>query len=458
SVVTDSLRYNFLATRIGADSVLAEVILPDRTFSKRWRIEVELGTQPPTPATLVLDVHHDLDPGTVNLSWERPAPAITFRPLARFVVGVSEEKLTSLEDWDNVVIIEELEVVPEQEGYIRRYDFRDHPQISPGQEVWFYVRVLDVAGVWSALGADQDIRITEPYSISGFIYDTAGNDLLGILVSYGCETCKDITDSNGYFELGPFRDIDRYDLTVTDDGVFTAGIGDFYDFVRDTVSVDTEQPLSFTLIRNWGIDNDCGDHHNGDFLDYLRHMTNTDRDLNDRPGRILQRWPEYPLFVYIEDAMSSDGTFSLSAAADTALSWWNSRMGETYFIETSDSLGADIAIDFTDGLPWIGIAEIVDPIGGRINVHIPVRMRIRVKQNMATEVSAIEVLLHELGHALCLGEHSFCDGTVHLMNSDPSGITQARYPESPINDDEVHAVNAIRHLPLSINMSSFIKE
>jgi len=458
SVVTDLLRYNFLAAKIGADSVLAEVVLADSIFSKRWSIEVQLGSQPPTPATLVLNVNHDLEPGTVNLTWERPAPAITYRPLARFVVGVNDEKLTNLEDWNSVVVLDEVEFVPDQEGYIRRYDFRDHPEIAPGQEAWFYVRVQDIAGVWSALGQEQDIRITTPYSVTGYVNDTYGNALRDILISFGCDTCKTITDSSGYFELGPFRDIDRYDLIVTDDGVITAGIGDFYDYVRDTVSVDTEQPLRLTLIRNWGIDNDCGDLHNGDFLDYLKHMTNTDRDLNDRPGRILQKWAEYPLFVYIEDAMSNNGLFSLSAAADTALSWWNSRMGETYFIETSDSLGADIEIDFTDGLAWIGIAEIVDPISGRINVQIPRRMRIRVKQNMATEASAIEVLLHEIGHALCLGEHSFCDGTIHLMNSDPSHIIEARYPESPIHDDETHAVNAIRHLPLSIDMDNYLKD
>lgn len=458
SIQANARTFLYEASHVGLDSLRAAVVLPDSTAEKQWMIRVTLGGGEVTPPVRSLVVDHDLTPSSLVLTWNLPAEAITPRPLARFFIGLSYTELSSEADWENGTMLDTVAVIPGAVGYQRRYGAGEYPALQPGAEVWLAIRAEDEAGVVSALGNVQRIRITSPYWLDGFVRDDAGLPLGGKIVSYGCDICKVYTQPDGSFRLGPFRDIDRYILTVTDDGFGTAGIGDYYDFVSDTVSVWSPQPLSLYLITAWGLDDGCGSAHGGDFLDYLRYMTQTNRDLNDRPGRILLKWEEYPLQVYVQEALNVDETFSLDALADTALAWWNDRLGEDYFVKVPTPEEADLEVLFMGMPPHNpGKTDVVEPPSA-LNVVIPIRVHVRISHRLTNEERALEVILHELGHALCLGGHSQCPSTAHLMNAGPIGIIQARLPLSPINDDEVRAARAVRVLPQGIHMDHYSHE
>ncbi|MFH1842877.1 MAG: hypothetical protein ABIF77_06690 [bacterium] len=418
SVVSNSLHFTYSADYPGSDSLSATVILPERTLHRMWRIQVN-GVLLPPPVR-ALDPFHGSAPASLELSWVSPNPQLIHNPVARYLVGVSPVQMTSPDDWFHAVIIDEVDKIPGQVRYWGYYDFMDHPSITPGQDIWIVVRVEDTVGGLSEFGHQEPWRLSAPYHITGEVLDSFGDPLPDILVNYGCDTCQTITDLEGRFTLGPLRNLDAHMVRVSDDGVHNYSTGEYYDVTHGPVDSGTISLLRFRLLRARSLAEECGISYDREFLTYFRHITLTDRDLNDRPERTLMKWEHYPLMVFREDVLNSSGTFSLGAVTDTALTWWNRRLGEDSFLTTDDRDTADLVVVFPDGMAWLGVTEIIEPIGGRINVHVPEKMQIRMKRNLQQEIATLEIMLHELGHALCLG------GTQLLCKWSPSHELQSR--------------------------------
>ncbi len=465
SLLSTQATYLYRATRIGEDSLCATVAFADSTVSKNWRIRVVLGSAGLTPPVHDLRAGPGETPGSILLIWDQPALMITPRPLAHYLVGVSASEFSSVDEWPQVTIIDSVPDVAGHYQYRMLYDDGDYPVLVPGEDRWIAVRVEDEAGVLSNLSAVRHLKITSPYWLRGVVRDNAGDPLTGMLVDYGCDTCKTLTDGVGEFELGPFRDIDKYVLQVRDDAQGTGEIGDFYDLLTDTLSAESPSPLGIFLIHNYGLEDICdGVYNGGDFLTYFRKSTRTNVVFNDRPNHKLFKWEEYPLSVHIHQTMNEDSTFAMDDVARQALADWNGRMGETYLVEVADPDQAQIGIEFTDsGLcsGCIGETTLEEPANYNLSEVIPERVLIRVKVSLHDSTSTREIILHELGHALLLSEHCDCGtyGNIrHIMHQPPSGIIGDRLGDWPISIDEMHAVRAIRNLPQGQDMSRYLLE
>ena len=288
---------------------------------------------------------------------------------------------------------------------------------------------------------------------------------MGVLVDYGCDTCKTLTDGVGEFEFGPFRDIDQYVLHVRDDAQGTGEIGEFYDLKSDTLSAESPSPLALYLIHTYGLEDVCdGFYDGGDFLTYFRKSTRTNVIFNNRPNHRLFKWENYPLKVHIHETMNEDGTFAMDEVAREALANWNGRMGEDYLVEVADPGQAQIRIEFSDsGLcpGCLGQAILEEPAGYQMSEVIPERVLIRVKISLVDSTHTQEIILHELGHGLLLSEHCDCGSygnIMHVMHQPPTWVIRDRYPDWPISIDEMHAVRAIRNLPQGQDMSRYLLE
>jgi len=465
SLLTTGTNFLYQGIRIGTDSLCANVTMPDTTYSKNWRIWVDAENATLPPLVPQQTVGHGPVPSSIVVTWVQPSPHSVPRPLQRYYVGINYNAMVTDANWDEALIIDTVEHLPGQTiGYSRTYNADQMVEILPGQEVWVGVRVEDQAGLLSPLSESLSILITLPYSLQGYVRDDQGHPLHGVIVDYGCDTCKTATDVNGWFELGPFRDIDKYVFTTIsqNENSHPDTVDAYYDFQTDSLEVETPQPLEIMLIGRRGLDPGCtDDQYSGDFLSYLRQMTRTDRILTIRPNYDLLKWDSYPLNVYVNAALNLDETFAMDSLAVEALAIWNEKMDEDYFVQVDQVELADIEIIFTmQGLyPNHGLTEIMNEGRRyRINEVIPQKMHVLVLQSLNEPEYTLEVILHELGHALCMGDHSYCGDLVHLMWGTPGGIIAARWPESPINDDEAAAVRVIRYLPQATPMNQYISE
>jgi hypothetical protein len=460
SILTFETNYLYRGQILGRDSLSAKVELSGGTYGKQWQIEVEAGSAPLPPAVPGLSFRHGIGPGDIEVSWTLPPPSATPRPLLRYLVKLSHSGPLSEANWATASLLESVPHVPGQGGYLRVYDDLDYPVIQPGEEAWLAVRVEDVSGMLSPLGTVRRLRITEPYWLEGFLHDDTGVPLNDVIVDYGCDTCKTTTELDGSFILGPFRDVDKFLLT-------TRSSNQYYDFQTDSVSVETPQPLQIILINRWGIDPDCASsEYDGEFLSFLRKMTRTDDGAGNPDRVLLWKWDNYPINVFIFDAMNDAGTFSFGPLTRIALAAWNEKLGETYFLEVSQQAEADMLIQFTnvDMGGFLGLTEITEPSGNwRINEVIPQKMMISLRKNLNDENLVVEVLLHELGHSLCMGAHSNCndDSTpIHIMSIPFVRIMEQHGGSAveAISEDEKNAVRCIRNLPQGTPMNRFFVE
>lgn len=465
SVLVVDQEYYYEGLYPGPDSLCAIVTLPDAVYHKEWRIWVDSQNADLPPVVPDQAVTLGPTPGSIIVSWTQPPAAVLPRPLANYLVAVRQDSSFTEADWDEAVILEQVDHVPGPAiGYARTYDDGEFPDIVAGEQVMVAVRARDVAGLLSPLESALRIRVSAPYSLRGYVRKDTGEPLPGVIVDYGCDTCRTATDLAGWFELGPFRDVDEYVITTLSRDVNSGPeiIDAYYDFRSDTLGVDSPQPLAITLISRWGMDPDCASSFYGDdFLTYFMQITRTDQAFTGRPNQKLLKWDSYPIAVYVHQATSDDGSYELGPIGIQAITMWNEKMPEDYFFQVDQPEIADMEIIFTNtGMGTNhGIAQIVN--GGiiyKINEVIPDKMHVKVRTNLTNPRYTLEVLLHEIGHGLCLGAHSNCASLVHLMGAAPSGIINANWPDSPINDDEAHAVQAIRYLPQGTPMDRFIVE
>jgi len=259
---------------------------------------------------------------------------------------------------------------------------------------------------------------------------------------------RTLTDADGHYRTYLLPLNQAVTLDFSDDGLGVPGTGTWYDVRYVWRAIDG--PIrNATLIPVAPLDSDCASvRYQGEFLNFLRDMTATDPAYYPRLDYITARWLELPITVHVADAWNEDETFAYHVLADSALAIWNQRLGQDYFERVAAPDTAELLVFFSnDNLGGnIGATRITDPPQATLNLDIPSRMSIQVRRDLHQPTFAFEILLHELGHALCVGQHSKCAAGTHLMQSNPARIIAARWPDSPISDDEVRLIHTLYRL------------
>jgi hypothetical protein len=471
TILATGLTYVYAAVRAGRDSLRAEVPGAE-AGSKDWRISVEsaYGDRPAPVSGLTAVI--GACPGTLRVNWWRAAPELNPLPVVRYLVALRHDAPLTELNWDAAEFLEEVPSLEATVGY--GYDYAG---LAGGDTVWVGVRAEDEAGRLSPLELAPRIRVAGAYRITGTTVGLDGEPLDGILVSVGeAPELRTITTGNGSFNLpGPagclagFRDIDRYVLTLRDET--GPEIGMYYDIRTDTLSAAGAYPRPMLLVAartpqgDPALDPSCGAlDYGGNFLTFLKLMTFIGAGGKTR----LYRWDHYPIRYWVqstEDWLAPCG-FKMGPLALAAAAAWNVRLGGTFFESTLDSLAADLKIIFRTVHHVYGFTNIVVPYNAAINTAVPIRMEMRLNRDFNYLEYAQGVVLHEFGHALCIGNHSEC-GDLHIMTYSAHDVPLSPGPEwipgldtqgemeAAISDDEVRLVRYIRNLPQGINMNQY---
>ncbi len=468
TILATGLSYTYAAVRAGLDSLRAEVPGAE-AVAKDWRITVEsvYGDRPAPVSGLTAVI--GACPGTLRVNWWRAAPELNPLPVVRYLVALRHDvPLTEL-NWDAAEFLVEVPSLEATAGYVYAY-----AGLAGGDSVWAGVRAEDEAGRLSPLEVAPRVRVAGAYRITGTAVGLGGEPLDGILVSVGeAPELKTITAGDGSFTLpGPtgclagFRDIDRYVLTLRDE----AGpeIGTYYDIRTDTLSAAGPYPRTMLLVAaktpqgDPALDPYCSASvYGGEFLAFLKRMTFTDVVSSAR----LYRWDHYPIRYWVQSTADwlTPGGFEMGPLVYAAASAWNARLGGAFFESTEDSVAADLKVIFRN-FEYFGLVTIVDPPGATIDKVVPIRMQMQLRRDFNYLGSAQGVVLHEFGHALCIGSHSEC-GDLHIMKyaahyvplppAIPGLDTQGEM-EAAISDDEVRLVRYIRNLPQGVNLNQYL--
>jgi hypothetical protein len=471
TILATGLTYVYAAVRAGRDSVRAEVPGAE-AGSKNWRISVEsaYGERPAPVSGLTAVI--GACPGTLRVNWWRAAPELNPLPVVRYLVALSHDAPLTELNWDAAEFLEEVPSLEATAGY--GYDYAG---LAGGDSVWVGVRAEDEAGRLSPLELAPRVRVTGAYRITGTTVGLDGEPLGGILVSVGeAPELKGYTDGLGRFTLpGPagcltgFRDIDRYVLTLRDEP--GSAIGTYYDVRTDTLSAAGTYPRTMLLVAaktpqgDPALDSNCAAPvYGGEFLTFLKRMTFIDAGGSTR----LYRWDHYPIRFWVQPTADwrAPCGFEMGPLAHAAAAAWNARLGGTFFENTQDSLAADLKIIFRN-FDSYGLVTIVEPSGATIGKVVPIRMQMQLFRDFNYLEHAQGVVLHEFGHALCIGNHSEC-GDLHIMrigsHDVPLSPGQEWIPgldtqgemEAAISDDEVRLGRYIRNLPQGINLNQYL--
>jgi hypothetical protein len=461
-LLSEGREFLYTAAAAGADSVTAVVTVGGSTYRHTWRISVAAEPELLPPEVVDLQAAHGEQPGEVVLTWSRPAAGDLPHPLESYRVAVSYDGPIGEPEWSSAEPLPPVAII--DTGFLYRVVFdSEHDGLQAGEHAWFAARARDVDGRLSPLAErdNVDLRISAPYEIEGYVVDDSGAPVRNATVSYrsDCIECRTTTTVAGYFRVGPFRDFDKVLFTTLtrDDEPSQPDLPSYYDLIAhpdrtDSVGVTTAQPVNLMLIKRHGITSDCGSYYDGAFMTYLTSMTFTNGTLD---GNIhMYRWSDYPVPVWIPPAINRQGTLDLQATALAAVDIWNDLMGEDYLSLAADSLSAGIEFRFEKyGGSLDGKTEIIVPSGHpQLNTVVPQRTRIWIADDLQG-VYALEVTLHEIGHALGLGNHSLCPNGVHLMNASPSGMISAG--GDTIHVDERRAIRCVRYLPQAFPMTGY---
>ncbi len=320
----------------------------------------------------------------------------------------------------------------------------------PGAEVWVAVRAVDDLGQMSLIGDIGYTVTTTGWWLNGVVLDERSQVLPGIIVASVEPQTSTNTENSGTFRLGPFRNIDRVVLTTNSSNAPISGWYDFESVELDSVS---GRDLAIRLITRHTLDVDC-DLYDGQFLNYFRVMTRTLDDIVDPEAAQLRRFENFPLRAYVPDFVNGQDV-DYGAAAEFAMAFWDSVMGEPYFTPTSDQSEAQVIFTFDNSSPNLfGEARLLEPAapGVKLGDVIPEVTEVYLRSDFSTAKFTKEVALHELGHILGLLAHSGCLISGHLMTVGASGSLSN---ENPIHPDEQNAVRTLRYLPQSIDMGSY---
>ncbi|MEN8008571.1 MAG: hypothetical protein ABFS42_16300 [Candidatus Krumholzibacteriota bacterium] len=397
----------------------------------------------------LVNLEHSPHPGEVEVSWWIISWATI--PIEEYQVAFSLDGPITEANWDQARILGQY---PHRKGQVVfRELFGATDGMVQGTETWFAVRARDIMGNLTPLKESPRLVTTTEWWVEGRVRDSKERTIAGILVRSPPTGATALSDPDGAFRLGPFRNIDRIKL-VAEDG--SSG-QEWYGFTsgpiwnRSGSAGVTEHDIF--LIPRQSIEPACILHHN-EFLTYLRFMTFTSARDDIPRASILHRWDHYPLTVFIPPRVNDAGV-RLDDGALAALLVWNDVMGEEYFVRTDQRAGADIEFEFEEMQIFYGKVSLLLPAytGAKLGRVIPEKMRVSINPVLPDFQKVTEVALHELGHTLGLIVHATCPAPGYIMGI--VGGFGALDRAEPIHLDERRAVEYIRYLPQGQDMNRY---
>lgn len=443
TIVGSAREYTYLASLVGRDTLRVRAESAETPRDYFWVIDVapEPQTAPPTVPSAAADPGPD--PSQVVFSWTRVS--VSTYPIVDYVIAVSYSGPVTPQNWDAASVLGNVPHIPGRVGYNATFD-GDHDHLVPGAEAWFAIRARDDRGQLSTGVTSRSTRITTEWWINGRVIDDAGNPLATVSVRSLVPGRSGNSEGTGRFRLGPYRSIDSVTVKTTSD------VG-YYDLTtaRLNSSVDIERDL--VLPGKYGVDSRCTA-YGGDFLDYLRDMTNTEPSAADTAASRLWKWDHYPVSVFLPDSVTATGRH-LDDLTREMMELWNTKMGETYLVPAASPASADVCVTWMPDISsGYGEAGLELPVGGVLGTVVPIRMRVKIAAVITEDAFFKEVALHEFGHVLGLVDHSFfCTDAHHLMLNGGAG-GNLLLPD-PIHPDEIRAVRTIRRLAQGVDMRSY---
>jgi hypothetical protein len=401
----------------------------------------------------------------------------------RYLVGVAYDTPLTEPGWPGDAI---LRAVPHNDSVLGyAIDEVDLPQ---GRVAHIGVRAEDDQGRLSPLSTTLTARVPAAWWLNGRLVDPDGDPVGGISVSVGdAIEYRTVSAPDGRFSLpradlapGGFRDLDKFVLTVRDE-LEPDRVGRWYDIRTDSLGAAAGYPLALLMVPGrdeFGeplLQPQCGpittyrntvpgpDYNAQEFLLYLRSVTNTSSLSQPR----LMKWGAYPVRWWLRSPATNTDGVDFRPLFQAAMAAWNEALGDAYFVEAADSAGADLRIS-VEGLPepFNGITKITEPFYGGINSLVPTRMQVLVARDLVVIEYAAGVILHELGHALCIGGHGECEEALQIMRAGARNIPTPN-PAPPyyqtwqsnmvaaIAAEERLVARLVRLLPQYVNMHQY---
>jgi hypothetical protein len=363
-------------------SVSAVVSDGDVTLSRQWRVR---GTVAPPPAVRILGITPLPEFGEVSVGW-LPGADAALRPLDSYEVRASLSPFENDDAWDAAG---ERQLVTAPPGPVRRLT-----TTLSGLEAgtWHVaVRGRDSRGRLSALSGAAPVRIVDRRVAVTVMDAVTRIPLVGMSVSVG--GIKGETDASGQFVLDGCAH-EEFELLI-DDGQGD-GLGGYYDYA----GVHTFGQIVVPLIPDVPIASDSYP----DFQTMYRHLT-TVRGIPD--GERTRRW-ELPLNVHVPPY--SNGGLDYRSTILTALDDLERVFRRDLFtlVDRPPAVGLRIVYDGSTHADRYGFESFTPD-------YFPERARITFRTHYAEgHLDGFRrVVLHELGHALGLINHS--PDTSHLM-------------------------------------------
>ncbi len=457
--VGEGSSYHYQSGAVGVDTLTVVTVLDGKEGSRDWLITVLPSVSllpPPVPDVGIQDGEAPMD---VVVSWHWINHSAF--PIVDYLVAGSYEGPITTENWDEAMFLGTFPQVPGQAGYTALFTAEEDGML-PDTVIWIAVRGRDDHGQLSPIAEISQHTISFAWWIEGTVYDTEMTALPEIIIDYGCGSCRVNTDVNGFYRVGPFKNVDSVDIYTLSRNVDQEGVPftSWYDFQADTFVYDEEgNTHDLMLITRYGTDDQCLTYDH-EFLLFLRRMTLTDMTTYLRPNFRLFKWEEYPIPVYIPDYVRPEDGMDFGYDSRLAVGYWNLVMDEDYLVLVDDPALARIEFVFTDlGAGANGRASLAapqDPYYYGLGDVIPEKILVEINNVvLPTDQRIQETSMHELGHAMGLYSHvESCSDRPYLMN-----VTSAHAldngPENAVHIDEQRMIRAIRYLPQGIDMSSF---
>lgn len=460
--VGSGLTYRYTTGTVGADTLRVQTVLDGVRAQRDWLITVLPSASllpPPVPDVVI---QHGAEPMDVAVSWHWISQSAF--PLVDYLIATSYEGPVTNTNWDQATLQATVPHMPGQAGYTDTLTAEANGML-PAATLWLAVRGRDNRGQLSPVSEIYRHTISFAWWIEGTALDTEGNPLPEIIIDFGGGNNRDNTDGNGYYNIGPFRDVDLVTIRTYSRNVNLPGEpnSSWYDFRTDPLIYSAAgNTHDLVLVTRYGMDPLC-DSYDDEFLTFLRQMTKTDITTLHRSDFRLYRWAEYPVRVYVPEHVRPDDDLDFGAQCRLAAGYWNQVMGEDYLVVTEDPAQAQIEFVFEDlGNGANGRASLAAPLEPEyygLGDVVPEKIRIQINNVLLPTVQRVqETAMHELGHALGLYEHVYdCGDRPYLMNLTSAGALDDG-PLNSVHPDEIRLLNAVRHLPQGTDMASFFLE
>ncbi|MCP4545682.1 MAG: hypothetical protein GY835_04335 [bacterium] len=413
----------------------------DRYFT--WNIEVVPGTdQMPPDRINNLRVGAGEEYGWVTIAFTPPLDNPDRDHVYRYEIRYFHRPL--VEDWSSTYLGDLIPAVPGE--YEARHSFFAG---AVGDTAWVRVKSYDRAGnssEWSNLASCKSAG----YPKRGVVYDCeTGLGLPGIRVKYG--NVLDYTDGNGEFYCtnlqmypeshgfppGSVMDEDLH--PVSEEPATPEQLGDWFD-LEDYRAINDSTDIRLGMFKtdSFGLES-----YQDNFCLYLDHIMRLHSMIDSGPGdpppientgHMIR--PDYPMNVMVPDLINNG--INYGELIREALATWETETGVNIFTETDVPADTDLYFylpTMTD-TSGVGVYQID---AWNMETYCPIKAGITIVANASSpgSIPGIKrVLLHELGHAIGIWEHSHEHD--HIMNTMPTTNT--------IHPAEIYLVRCMAHI------------